>query len=152
MDKYELLKTIHVLAAVIWVGGGVFGQLLAYRIRKTNDTGRLAALGKDSEWIGTHVFLPASLLLLGMGIWMTIDAWAFEDTWIIIGIAGMLFSVFTGMLFLGPESKRLAVLLEDPTTQESVIAQRIDRLLLASRIELAVLLLVVVDMVIKPGA
>ena len=68
MDKYELLKTIHVLTAVIWVGGGVMGQLLAYRIRKSNDTGRMAAFAKDSEWIGTRVFLPSSLILLAMGI------------------------------------------------------------------------------------
>ena len=152
MNKYELLKTIHVLGAVVWVGGGVMAQLLAFRIRRTNDTGRMAAFAKDSEWIGTHVFLPASLLLLAMGIWMVVDVWSFSDLWIVIGIVGMLFSVLTGSLFLGPESKRLGTLMEDPNADQGAIASRIDRILLISRIELVVLLLVVADMVIKPGA
>ena len=155
MDDFsEILKTIHVVAAVIWVGGAAAFQLMAMRIQSANDSPRLAAFGKDTEWIGMRIFFPASLVVLALGIWMVarIDYYAFGDTWIVIGLGGILFSALVGSLFLGPEAGRIGKLMETKGPEDPEVKKRMSRIYLVSRIELAVLLIVVVDMVIRPGS
>jgi uncharacterized membrane protein len=152
VDLYEVLKTIHVLAAVIWVGGGVMGHIIAGRAFRSNDTTKIAVAGADAEWVGNRVFFPASMVLLVGGIWMVvISGWNFSDLWIVFGIAGYAASAVNGMALLGPVSKRVG---EMATTSDAVTPElrgQLGRLMVLSRIDLTILVLVVIDMVIKPG-
>ncbi len=68
---YEWLLAVHILMAIIWVGGGITGQILVSRIR-TTDGPRMVKTAADLEWIGTHVFIPAWLILLLSGIFLVI--------------------------------------------------------------------------------
>ena len=61
MTTYELLETVHVFFAVIWVGGAATTQILATRLAKANEPGRMAAFARDAEFVGTRVFMPASV-------------------------------------------------------------------------------------------
>lgn len=65
---YNTLKFIHVIAAVAWVGGGLFVQYLATRLKRADDPLRLAAFAKDIEKVGLQFFMPVSLTVLVMGI------------------------------------------------------------------------------------
>ena len=151
-NLYEVLLAIHILAAVIWVGGGFTNQLYAFLILRSGEPADAARFAKNSEWIGTRVYLPTSLVLLGAGIWMVIEAgWGFSELWIAIGIAGFAFSVIIGATFLGPESKRLGALIDNQGMDSPEVLARIKRILAISRVELVVLLLVVVNMALKPG-
>lgn len=153
MTKYELLKTIHVLFAVIWVGGAATSQILATRLARANEPGRMAAFAKDIEFVGTRVFMPASLLVLGAGIWMVADSgWSFTDLWIVFGLIGIAFSATVGAAFLGPESGRIGRLIEAKGPADTEVIARLDRIFLVSRVELVILLLIVVNMVVKPGS
>ena len=153
MDLFETLKTLHVLAAVIWVGGAAAVQVFAIRTMSAADPARLAGFAKDTEWVGTRIFTPASLLVLALGIWMVVERpeIAFGDTWILLGLGGILFSALVGSLFLGPESGRIGKLMETESPDSPEVQRRLKRIFLISRIELTVLLLVVVDMVVRPG-
>ena len=153
MDPFELLKTFHVLAAVIWVGGAAATQIFAIKATRAADGTRMAAFAQDAEWVGMRVFLPASLLVLALGIAMVIDRpeIAFGDLWIILGLGGILFSALVGSLFLGPESGRIGKIIEAEGPGSPEATRRLKRIFLVSRIELVVLLLVVVDMVVRPG-
>ena len=153
MDVFELLKTFHVLAAVIWVGGAAATQIFAIKATRTADGSRMATFASDAEWVGMRVFLPASLLVLALGIAMVIDRpeIAFGDLWIILGLSGILFSALVGSVFLGPESGRIGKIIEAEGPDSPEAARRLKRIFLVSRIELVVLLLVVVDMVVRPG-
>src|SRR5687767_11365652 len=132
LDLTEVLKTVHVLAAVVWVGGAAATQFFAIRIQSANDPARLAAFGKDAEWVGMRVFFPASIVVLALGIWMfiRIDYYAFGDEWILLGLGGILFSALVGSLFLGPESGRLAKLIEAEGADSPAVQQRMSRLYL----------------------
>lgn len=137
MDLYELLRTFHVLAAVIWVGGAATGQVLAIRAQASPDPTRMATLGNDLEWVGQRVYLPSSLIVLALGIALVVkeEAWAFGDAWILIGFGGILFSALTGALFLGPESGRVAKMIEAEGPDDPEVQRRMKRLFLVSRIE-----------------
>ena len=153
VDSYELMKTFHVLAAVVWVGGAVTIQTLAIRAQRAAEPGRMAAFAKEAEWVGMRIFLPVSVLLLALGIGMVIneEAWGFGDTWILIGLGGILFSILVGALFLGPESGKIGKLIDAEGDDSPEVKRRLSRIFLVSRIELVILLAVVADMVIKPG-
>ena len=152
MDFYELLLTLHVLAAVVWVGGASATQVYAMRASRANEPARLVGFTRDAEWIGTRVFLPMSLILVASGFGMIGDASLDFDAWIIIGLAIWLFSAGVGSSFLGPESGRIANIVEAEGPESPNAQARIQRIFLVSRIELVLLLLVVINMVVKPGA
>jgi hypothetical protein len=84
--------------------------------------------------------------------WCSRAAGASDQLWILIGLAGIAFSIVTGAGFIGPESGRLQALLETRTFEDPEVQSRLNRIFKISRIELGVLLLIVIDMAIKPGA
>jgi uncharacterized membrane protein len=148
---YTFFKSIHVIAAVIWVGGALMIQALAFRIVRTGDARRQAEFAKDTEVVGMRLFIPATWLLLLAGIAMMINldlAWG--QNWIVFGLIAFALSFVVGAGFLGPEGGRIAQVIEreGPTSPEA--QRRIRRILLISRCELVVLLTVVVNMVVKP--
>ena len=58
---YQLLLFIHIVCAVIWVGGAIYAQLLALRVTRSPDPSELPHLARHIEHIGTRVFLPAAV-------------------------------------------------------------------------------------------
>jgi len=147
---YELVKYIHILCAVIWVGGAVYSQVLAVRVTASTDPMDLPKLGRNVEWIGTRVFLPSSILLFIAGLILTIQRWEFQQLWISVAIVLWLTSALTGSLYLGPKSKVAAGLFE--TEGPSSVSGRalLNRLFLISRIELVLFLITIALMVFKP--
>jgi uncharacterized membrane protein len=153
MDLYELLLAVHILAAVIWVGGATSLQVLAIRATGSGDPVRMATFAGEAEWVGMRIFMPSSIVVLLAGIALVLEGgWGFDQLWILIGLAGIAFSIVTGAGFIGPESGRMKALLESRTFEDPEVQSRLNRIFMISRIELGVLLLIVLDMTIKPGA
>jgi uncharacterized membrane protein len=150
---YDWVKTFHILAAIVWVGGAIGIQLIAIRLTRTTDPYALRSFAGAVEWVGTHAFIPASLILLGLGIWMVAleHAWTFAQFWVLAALAMFLYSFLSGVLYQGPRSKRLKEIYEEQGPDSTEGPQLIRRLFLVSRIELVLLVLIVLDMVLKPG-
>jgi uncharacterized membrane protein len=151
MTWYTFFKSIHVITAVVWVGGATVIQGYAFRILATRDGKRQADFAKDTEVVGLRVFTPASLLLFLAALGMMINlGWSWGQNWIILGLIAFGLSFVLGVGFLGPESGRLAELIQEHGPESAIVQARIRRLLTVSRCELVVLLTVVVNMVVKP--
>jgi len=150
VSTYQWYLMVHIVMAVVWVGGAHMIQLLAARVLKANDPHRLAAFAKDVEVIGMRVFAPASLLLLVFGFLLVEEADIGYPFWVIFGLAVFALSFVTGVGFLGPESGRIGRLIEAEGADHPEVTHRIKRILLVSRVELLLLVLVVIDMTIKP--
>jgi hypothetical protein len=74
------------------------------------------------------------------------------ELWIALALAGIVATSLVGALYLGPTGGKLAKLAEERGFDDpGVIAMR-DRLILISRLDYALLVLIVLDMVFKPGA
>jgi len=149
---YEWLKAFHVLMAVVWVGGAIMLQLLAVRTMRANDPQRLRMFAGEVEFVGTRIFTPASLTLLILGIVMVNDRWAFDQFWIIAAIAMFAFSFVSGAFYLGPQSGKLKKLYETEGTDAPEAPVLIRKLFVVSRIELVLMVLIIFDMVLKPGS
>ena len=151
MTWYSLFKSIHVIAAVIWVGGAAMIQAYAFRILRTGDGRRQADFSKDTEVVGMRVFVPASLILFLAAIAMMVNLhWSWNQNWIVLGLIAFGLSFVLGAGFLGPEGGRIAELIEREGPDSPAAQARIRRILTVSRCELIVLLTVIVNMVVKP--
>jgi uncharacterized membrane protein len=148
---YTFFKSIHVITAVIWVGGAAMIQAFAFRILRTGDGKRQADFAKDAEVVGMRVFIPASLILFLAAIGMMVNLdWSWSQNWIVLGVIAFGLSFALGAGFIGPESGRIAELIEKQGPDSPAVQARIRRILTISRAELVVLLIVIVNMVVKP--
>jgi uncharacterized membrane protein len=152
MSLYELLKLIHVLAAIAWIGTAIEQQFVGNRATSSKDPRRIEHFVDEAEWVGVRVMTPAAIVVVIAGVAMVIEsAWNFSDTWILIGIGLFIVTSLNGMLYLTPQSKKLKVAIADRGLDDEGVMNNIRTLTLASRIDLLVLVLIVADMVIKPG-
>jgi uncharacterized membrane protein len=149
---YEAIVFVHVFAAIVWVGGAFFFQVKIAQCKRANDNAGFLQLGKDAEHIGQRLFMPASVVVLLAGIAMVwYGPYTFE-LWIGLALLGIVATAVTGATYLGPTGGKLARMAEEGGFDDpSFIAKR-DQLITVSRIDYAVLVLVVLDMVFKPGA
>jgi uncharacterized membrane protein len=151
MTWYTFFKSVHVITAVIWVGGAAMIQAYAFRILRTGDGRRQAEFAKDTEVVGMRVFIPASLILFLAAIGMMVNLdWSWNQNWIVLGVIAFGLSFALGAGFIGPESGRIAELIEKEGPDSPAVQARIRRILTISRCELVVLLTVIVNMVVKP--
>jgi uncharacterized membrane protein len=148
---YFLFKLVHVVGAVVWVGGGMTLTILAMRAERSKDPGDMATIARQAAFVGERVFAPVGLLVFLMGIAMVINLhWGWGTTWIVIGLVGYAITFLTGLLVLGPSAKHVGQLIESQGAGAAETQAAIQRLLLIARVDMGVLLLVVADMVLKP--
>lgn len=151
MTRYELLLALHVLAAIVWIGGALMIQLFAILADRSRDPDRMATFAKDAERVGMRLFAPTGLLLFVVGVLLVLDGpWNFSMMWIDLGLAAYALSFLSGLLFIGPESGRIGRLIEARGAADPEVQRRIARIFAISRIELVLLTLIVFDMVAKP--
>jgi uncharacterized membrane protein len=148
---YQTWKALHILMAIVWVGGALMIQLLAFQILKADDPKRIEKFTKDVEIIGMRTFIPASLILVVLGfVLIHMGAWEYKF-WIVFALVIWALSFVSGAGFIGPESGRIGRLIEERGGVDAEVQKRIERLLLHSRIEMMLIALLAMDMVLKPG-
>ena len=148
---YDWLLFLHILMAIVWVGGAVTLQILGTRIARTGDSQQLHDAAGQFEFVGTRVFMPASIVLLGLGIWMVaMGPWSFHQFWIIIAFAMFAYSFVSGAFFIGPQLRRMKMAWDAEGAASQQVPILIRRIFMVSRIELVFLVLIVADMVLKP--
>ena len=152
MSYFEFLLFGHLLAAMTWLGGDLMLQMFYLRARVTGPEA-VAQFAKDVEWIGLRVLNTASLLVVIFGVLLVLDSdiYEFSQFWISRGARHVPLSAVTGAAFLGPESGRIGALSDERGAERSRGSARIGRVVMISRIEFVLLVLIVLDMVLKPG-
>lgn len=153
MSLYTFLKALHVIGAASWVGATILGQFQAARLRAAGDPRRWADFLDEQEWLGNRFFAPVAGLTALLGVAMVlVSSLSFLDLWITIGIVLFLGSSVIGGAFLTPESKRLRDMVSERGLEDPEVVQRMRRITLVTQADVAILVLLVADMVIKPGA
>ena len=148
----ELLLTVHVLAAVIWVGGSLAMHILGRRVLRRGQGQEICEFSKEINTVALRLYAPTSLILLIAGRGLVPEAgYEFSQLWVILGLAGWLFSFVVGIAYNGPQDKRLQALVAEKGTEDPGVADNVRRALTVNSVEVLILLLVVVDMTTKPG-
>ncbi len=153
MTTYETLLWLHVLFSILWVGGNVMLNLVAIRARTSGDGAQLASLFRTLAWFGERYFMPVSLLTLVFGFWLTAEGdWSYGDNpWLLMALGIYAVAFLVGMLFFGPESKRIVKLLDgDPAAADAGTTRRMKRYLNVAHADATALLIIVFLMAAKP--
>src|SRR5262245_38314772 len=87
LDWYGAFKTIHVVFAVIWIGGGFLLSALAFIAELENDPQGKAVVANQASKVAMRVFTPSSLIVLLAGIAMMLNdfgklQWDWGDFWV----------------------------------------------------------------------
>jgi uncharacterized membrane protein len=150
---YALFKAVHVVLAVIWVGGGVTILIHAIRAQRAEDHEMVAVIAKQAAFMGEKVFAPVGLLTFLAGIAMMINSsWGWGHFWVVAGLVGYATTFVVGVGVLSPLAKRIDASAEANGPAHPETLALIDRIMLIVRFDIAMLVLVVVDMVTKPFA
>ena len=76
---YDWLLFLHVLAAMVWVGGGVMLAVIAARVLRDPDPGAVGRFTGSLRVIGPLALAPATVAVLGLGIGLVVDTDAWES-------------------------------------------------------------------------
>jgi uncharacterized membrane protein len=148
---YALFRVVHVGVAVFWVGGGLMLTVLGLRAERADDPNEMVTLARWAAAVGEKIFAPAGLVVLLMGIAMMIHTdWGWGKFWVVAGLVGYGLSFALGIAVLGPQAKKITALAESKGSTAPETLAAIGRILVIARVDAAVLLLVVADMVTKP--
>src|SRR5262245_47688859 len=153
-DWYGAFKTIHVVFAVIWIGGGFLISALAFIAELENDLEGRSILARQAASVSMRVFTPASIIVLIFGIAMMLNdlgklQWDWSQFWVIFGLLGFLATFCIGFFVLGPAAQRMEALAAGGGANSPEAHAEMSRIFLVARADAAILMLVVVDMVAK---
>ena len=151
MTRYELLRLLHLVGAIAWVGGGLGLLVLHRQLARIHDHTTLASIARQSQAVGNRLFVPAGLATVGFGIALvaTSDAYGFGELWILIGFGGIVASGVAQGVVAAPAGKRFLALMADGA-DEATVAAALRRATLGNSLDVVLLLVVIVAMVVKP--
>ena len=151
MTWYELWLFLHVVAAIVWIGGATAVQVFGILTKRAADPAKTAFFAQNVSWTVMRVFLPASVLVLVAGIGLTENGgWDWGEPFIAAGL--VLWAIVSLVAFgylgraIGAAGARLTT--EGPSP---ALALRLRNLVWLSRVLLAVLVVIVFLMTVKPG-
>ena len=148
VNEQTVLASIHVLAAVFWVGGGFFLNVaMTLAARSPEPASRLATF-RLAEFAALKVFLPLAAIVLATGIWLTADYYDFSYLWITLGMVGLITAITIALFYLRPRAKRAIDAIESGAGPPPPGAR--NWVPIVSRLNLLLVSAVVVIMVIKP--
>jgi uncharacterized membrane protein len=149
---YSAFKAIHVIAAVVWIGGGALLTILGLAAERKNDPVEMATVARQAATVGEKLFAPAGLVVVAMGIAMMVNTnWGWGRFWVVAGLVGYAITFVTGVGVLAPLAKRVTALVEEKGATHPETTAQIKKILMIARVDVALLLLVVLDMVTKPA-
>ena len=146
MDLYTVAKFLHIALAVAWLGSAFGLTLLAAVAVRRDDGDAITSVAKNAEVLAKLVFIPSSLLILALGVYMVWVQWGFTEAWIVVGIAGVVMTFSIGAGILSPMINKLAEIEPGPEKQALTV-----RLLRSARADLIMLFVILWDMVSKPA-
>jgi uncharacterized membrane protein len=150
-SSYEVYLALHVIAAVIWVGGDLTLTTAGIVFQRRQDTETLAAIGKIGAWIGPRVYTPAAFALFALGVALVEKGeLGWGVLWLDLAIVGWAIATGVGVLFVGPELGRIDRDVAEHGPASAQVERRIRRLLAVFRFDTALLVLIVIDMTAKP--
>ena len=147
----NLLVFVHVLAAIVWVGGVLALSVLAVRVGRGPDRTTQASLLRLSDRYVRALIAPAGVLTLISGIPLVDEMDLSIGTfWIAWGLIGLVLSIALSATVIRSTNERLRQLAEDQSTDQARRLAWQRRATVLYGLNLLILFSVVWAMVFKP--
>lgn len=145
MDLYAVSKFLHVAVAILWLGGAAGMVLAGGRAMRLSRSEDVLAIVRQVTFLAGAVFMPGSVVILVLGLYLTWAQWSFADAWVVIGILGVVATGGIGGAILTPLAKRI-----EAAGQGDEAITLSHELLRKARADMVLLFVIVWDMVSKP--
>jgi hypothetical protein len=151
MTWYELWLFLHVTAVITWIGGAAAIQVFGVLTKRAADPAKTAFFARNVSWTVLRIFLPASAVAIVSGIGLVEEGnWDWSEPFVVFGLVAWAAVSLVAFGYLGraigEAGARLAA--DGPSP---ALGLRLRNLVWLSRVLLAVLVLVVFMMTVKPG-
>lgn len=146
---YDWLLLVHILAAMVWLGGLAVLSALVTHIVRARDVERVRDLLSGLRIVGPLLFAPAPALLLGAGIWLVVKGWDFGDGWVVFALVLFAVAFLVGAVFQNRAAMSAGRALAAGEHADAVRYLR--RWSWGSRFILLLLIVATWDMTLKPG-
>jgi len=147
---YTLFKFLHVIGAIIWIGGVTTTSILNARVAREQDGAVLAAMSRQSRFFGMAIIGPAAGLTLIAGIVMIAVSGLGVPLWVIWGFAAIIVSIGLGATLIRRAGEELSNMAATATPGDTRLSALQRRLAILNTINVLVLLSAVWAMVFKP--
>ncbi len=147
---YTLFKFLHIVGAIVWIGGVVSVSIISARVAREQDGAVLAAMARQSRFYGMAVVGPAAGLTLIAGIVMIAVSGLGAPLWVIWGFATIIVLVALGATLIrraGEELSNVAATAAPGNPRQLALQRRLATL---NIINVLLLLSAVWAMVFKP--
>jgi uncharacterized membrane protein len=147
---YDWLLFLHVVAAMVWVGGIVALNVLATQVLRSGGTEAVSRFTDSLRFIGPVMLAPSVVALLAFGIWMVADseAWDFGQRWVQVGVGLLVVAFVVGAAFQSRSA--LGAQRAASAGDEVEAVRQLRRWSCGMRVILLLLLVGTWDMVVKP--
>ena len=151
MTWYEFWLFLHILAAIVWIGGATAIQVFGILTKRAADPAKTAFFAQSVSFTVMWVFLPAAALVLFAGVGL-IDqgAWDWGEPFITVGLALWVVVSLVAFGYLGRAIGGAGATLASEGPSPG-LALRMRNLVWLSRALLAILVAIVFLMTVKPG-
>ena len=151
LNALTIYKSIHIIAAVIWIGGDVALHVVGVRAKKAGPQ-HAGWFAREAGFYAKFILTPAALVLIVFGfLTLNQESLKVSELWVSLALAVWIASFLASAFYIGPTADRLGkAVAAAGGTMPAEQAPVFDRLLLYARVEMLFLLLIVVDMVVKP--
>ena len=151
MTWYEFWLFLHIVAAMVWIGGAAAIQVFGILTKRAADPAKTAFFAQNVSFTVNRVLLPAALVVLAAGVGLVENGnWDWSEPFVVSGL--LLWAAVALVAFgflgraIGSAGARLAV--EGPSP---ALALRLRNLVWLSRVLLLTLVVIAFLMVVKPG-
>ena len=149
--SYQWFLAFHILAAALWVGAGFCMSILLWRLQVASEPTETLGLLRGAGFMGDRVFAPLSLIIAVLGFILVAKGdwdWHF---WLVFGLVGWLIAAVHGGAVLGKRHGPIAEALAAEGWSDKVKAD-FSSYLMHVRLDVLLIAVVLLDMVLKPGA
>jgi uncharacterized membrane protein len=148
---YDWLLFLHVVAAMVWLGGGIVIAALAARALRDPAPDAVAQFVTTLRVIGPRVLAPATVAVVGLGVWMVLysTAWSFGQLWVQLGLG-----LFAVAFLIGAAYQSRAAIKADRAAaagEHDEARRQLGRWALGYGAIVLLLVAATWDMVFKPG-
>ena len=151
LNAYGVLKFLHVLSVVVWVGGVTALSVVTWQLRRERNREVLAALLKRASAFGQRIAGPASFIVLLTGpVMVGLAHIGFGTFWVLWGFAGLTAHFWIGATALRRRTSALLQLASAGPADDAALLAAARKLWSAQLIYLAIMAVVVAAMVLKP--
>lgn len=152
MNLQSWLLYLHIVGAMVWIGGGATMALVGVHARRHRDRASLTAFARTLGYVGVRAFMPALAIVLVTGLALVVDGagWRLTQAWLLIGLALFLVAFLVGAIYLSRVGIALERTVQSTGFDPRAVSELIGRWLAGYGLILVVLLAAVWDMVFRP--